>query len=449
MLIFLYSCSAQDQPNIIIINIDDMGWKDVGFMGSEFYETPNIDQLSHEGMKFINGYASAANCAPSRANLLSGRYPQSHGIYTVGSSERGKSKNRKLIPIENKTTIGGNFKLFPEVLKENGYVTCHAGKWHISDDPLKKGFDVNIGGSHAGHPASYYPPYKNVDIPEDGYLTDAIMHEAIDFVKNAQQPFLLYYAPYAVHTPIQQVDSLANHFQNKPAWKGQDNIAYATMIENVDRNIGDMIQTLKEKGVYKNTFIIFTSDNGGLWGITKQRPLRAGKGSYYEGGIKVPFYFVWDGKIKRNSTNKTLISNLDIYPTLMELVGAKKTQFPDLDGISILDLLLNNKQKKNRTLYWHFPIYLQKFKNDNENRDSLFRTRPGSVIRKGNWKLHYYYEDNDIELYNLQKDISEQKNLYLKNKKKAEELKEDLFKWLKKTKAPIPNQQNPDYQKEE
>ena len=202
----------EKKPNIILINIDDMGWRDVGFMGSKYYETPNIDKLAGKGMIFTNAYAAAANCAPSRACLMSGEWPQRHGIYTVGNSDRGKSKNRKLIPITNTVTLPANTLVFPELLHKAGYITCQAGKWHLSDSPLQFGFDQTIGGNHTGHPKSYYPPYKNVFFDEpikEEYLTNLIMDKTLDFIKSvSDQPFFLYYAPYAVHTPLQPIKNL-------------------------------------------------------------------------------------------------------------------------------------------------------------------------------------------------------------------------------------------------
>lgn len=189
-----FEAKYENKPNIIIINIDDMGWRDVGFMGSEYYETPNIDKLAGKGMIFTNAYAAAANCAPSRAGLMSGNWTTRHGIYTVGNSDRGKSKDRRLIPIPNTDTLASNIQIIPEILKGAGYITCHAGKWHVTDDPLNRGFDVNIGGSHAGNPGSYYPPYKNVPsliAPSPGYyLTNLVMDKTLDFVHSvSERPF--------------------------------------------------------------------------------------------------------------------------------------------------------------------------------------------------------------------------------------------------------------------
>ncbi len=448
-LIFLFitnSLNAQKNnvPNILLINIDDMGWKDVGFMGSEYYETPNIDKLAKQGMIFTNGYAAAANCSPSRASLMTGLWTTRHGIYTVGSSERGNVRDRKLIPIKNKRSLSNNFKIIPQVLKEYGYTTCHAGKWHLTNDPKKFGFDFNIGGSHSGFPKSYYPPYKNVDIEkgENDYLTDLITEKAIEFIQNSKQPFFLNFSPYAVHLPLNPIEELLEKYKNKEPYQGQRNPKYATMIENLDRNIGLLLKSLKDN----NTMIIFTSDNGGLQGITQQKPLRAGKGSYYEGGIREPYLFVWKDKIRENTKNNTPISNLDIFPTILHAANISY-RYP-LDGVDLSDLLFNKSSNLDRALFWHFPVYIQSknWKGVNfENRDSLFRTRPGSVVRKGDWKLHYYFEDKSVELFNLRTDISERKNLVDEFPEKANQLKSLLENWWKETKAPIPNKLNSDY----
>lgn len=438
----------QEKVNLIIINIDDMGWRDVGFMGSEYYETPNIDKLASEGMAFNNAYAGASNCAPSRACMMSGQWTPRHGIYTVGSSERGKKKDRKLIPVKNNEYISENNLLLPQVLQKAGYVTCHAGKWHLSDNPKTFGFQYNIGGSHAGNPGSYYPPYKNVPsikaISEDDYLTNQIMDNVLDFIDSVNNgPFFLYYAPYAVHSPLQPVKSLLSKYQNKKQWNGQDNVKYATMVENVDTQIGRLVKKLEEKGVLDNTFIVFTSDNGGVYNITKQWPLRAGKGSYYEGGIRVPTFFYWKDKIKGHSKSDIPISNLDFYPTLLDAANIDKPADKVLDGMSLLPFLTESKIPTDRALYWHFPIYLEG--GNEETQDPLFRTRPGSAIRYGDWKLIQYFENNEIELYNLKKDIKEKKNLSETNKDKKEELLEMLKLWRNKVHAPVPEKLNPDF----
>jgi len=446
------SCSTRDnkgKPNIILINVDDMGWRDVGFMGSEYYETPNIDALAANGMIFTNAYAGASNCAPSRACMMSGQWTPRHGIYTVESSERGQNKDRKLIPAPNNVTIPAENLLLPEVLKQNGYTTCHAGKWHLSDDPLSKGFDVNIGGSHAGNPGSYYPPYKSVPSlkapTEDYYLTTLIMDKTLDFLKLAgDKPFFLYYAPYAVHTPLNPVKSLLPKYENKAEWNGQHNTKYATMVENLDTQIGRLIEELKKSGKLENTFILFISDNGGVYTITKQWPLRAGKGSYYEGGIREPMFACWPGKIQRGAKSDVQVTNLDFYPTILEVAGIAKPEFKNLDGQSILPVLTKNETMEERPLFWHFPIYLEN--GNKETQDLLFRTRPGSAVRLGDWKLIQYFENNDIELYNLKDDLGEKNNLAASKPEKVQKMLDLLNEWREQTNAPVPDKLNPEYQ---
>ncbi|SFD27447.1 sulfatase [Algibacter pectinivorans] len=450
ILLICAACKTKQDatiPNIIIINVDDMGWKDVGFMGSEYYETPNIDYLSSLGMVFTNGYASASNCAPSRANLMTGQWAPRHGVYTVSPSTRGKSEDRKIIPIKNTHTLSPEHHILPEVLRENGYITCHAGKWHLSDNPLEYGFDVNIAGGHNGLPRSYYPPYKNVKIEKGNsqYLTDLVMENALKFVDTIKKPFYLNYSPYAVHVPIMAVDSIAPKYEKKSPWQGQGNPEYASMVDNLDRNIGLLINKLKEKNLLANTLIVFTSDNGGLYGITKQKPLRAGKGSYYEGGIREPFFFVLNGKIQARTKSDIPITNLDIFPTVLKYAGIDAS-YLQLDGNNLSPVLEEEIQVFERPLFWHFPIYLQAYNvNDNENRDPLFRTRPGSVIRKGDWKLHYYFEDQSVELFNLSEDIGERNNLAETNLEKVDELLTLLKTWWEDTNAPIPTIKNPEY----
>ncbi len=266
ILLFSLSCTTNKKvivrPDIILINIDDMGWKDVGFMGSEYYETPEIDRLASKGIIFSQAYASASNCAPSRASMMTGQWTPRHGIYTVNNSDRGKSENRKLIPVRNKTTLPDSFRTISETLQNAGYFTIHAGKWHLSEDPLTQGFNINIGGCEAGNPGSYYPPYKRVPIEspdKNKYLTDLIMDmviENIDSLKD-DNPLFLYYSPYAVHTPIHPVKTLLPKYRDKPEWNGQHSAGYATMVENLDSQIGRLIDALERTDRLNNCFIIF------------------------------------------------------------------------------------------------------------------------------------------------------------------------------------------------
>ena len=452
LLMLLSSCNKEslDKPNIILIVADDLGWSDLSYMGSKYYETPNIDKLSKSGMTFYNGYASSANCAPSRATMLSGKYHTEHGIYTVRNSDRGSRKTRKIIPIETKTTLDLDFFVIPEMLKEVGYTNGHFGKWHLGDvgfHPEQSGFDVNIGGNRHGGPGGYFAPYPNPELenePKGEYLTDRIGDEVVKFIdQNKENNFFAYVPFFSVHTPIQSKPDYQKKYSNKESNEYHNRPDYAGMIQSLDENIGKILDKIDTLNLSENTLIIFTSDNGGIRAISNQYPLRAGKGSYYEGGIKVPMIFSWKGKIEAETDSYERISNLDFYPTIKNLVGYKKSI--DLDGEDLTPIFKGEKLKK-RELYFHFPIYLEPYRVQlDSGTDPLFRTRPGTVIIKDNWKLHHYYEDNKFELYNLEKDISESKNLVEINKEKKTELLMDLNNWRKAKNAPIPSKLNPYY----
>tara|TARA_B100000767_G_C19772915_1_gene541035 strand:+ start:1651 stop:3126 length:1476 start_codon:yes stop_codon:yes gene_type:complete len=454
LLLFIFSCQNNivdnEKPNVVLIVADDLGWSDLSYMGSTYYETPNIDKLSKSGMTFYNGYASSANCAPSRASMLTGKYHPFHGIYTVKNSDRGNKKTRKIIPIKTKTKLELEYFILPEMLKSKGYSTGHFGKWHMGPKgyyPENMGFDINIGGNEHGGPGSYFSPYKYPNMsngPKDEYLTDRIGDEVVKFIeKNKENNFFAYVPFFSVHTPIQSKKSIQEKYSNKIGDKNHNRADYAGMIHSLDENIGKILDKIDQSGLSKNTLIIFTSDNGGIRAISNQYPLRAGKGSYYEGGIKVPMIFSWPEKIKAGSTSNERISNIDFYPTIKKIIGYNETI--DLDGENLTPIF-NSKALKKRELYFHFPIYLEPYNvHLDSGSDPLFRTRPGSVIIKDNWKLHHYYEDNNFELYNLENDISESKNLIDINKEKKAELLNNLDNWLKKNNAPIPNKLNPFY----
>ncbi|MCL6295297.1 sulfatase [Jejuia spongiicola] len=437
-----------ERPNIVLILVDDLGWSDTSFMGNPVYETPNLDKLSNESVVFSNAYAPAANCAPSRACIMSGKNTPFHGIYTVGSSERGKSKNRKLIPTKNTVTLSDSIVTIAEALKKHGYTSASIGKWHLGEDPKTQGFNINVAGSHAGHPKSYFSPYKNKNI-EDGtkgeYLTDRITNEAINFISaNKEKPFFLYLPYFTVHTPLQGKQHLIEKYKSKIKNDQRFNPMYGAMVESMDDNVGKLLNSLKTLKIEENTIVIFMSDNGGLASVSTQFPLRAGKGSYYEGGIRVPCIIKWPKKIEKTKKTNAVISGLDIFPTLMDIVNDKNDY--NLEGTSLLPLLTENKSVKERSLVWHFPIYLQGVNTKKDDaRDSLFRTRPGSVIRKGKWKLHEYFENGELELYDLDTDIGERINLIEDNQEKAQELLDELNTWREARQAPVPKELNPDY----
>lgn len=442
-----FSQNADKKPNIILIMADDLGWKDTGFMGSKFYETPNLDALARQGILFTNAYAAAANCAPSRACMMSGQNTPRHGIYTVGNSERGEKATRKLIPTVNREILPDSIFTLSEVLKNAGYYTGIIGKWHLGDDPRTQGFDFNIGGNMKGS-NNYFSPYHNSAI-QDGaegeYLTDRLTTEALAFLESkSSKPFFLYLPYYAVHTPLQAPVSLKEKYDGKPKTTEQTNAVYAAMIESLDNNIGRILHKLEELHISKNTLLIFTSDNGGIRSISRQDPLRAGKGSYYEGGIRVPLLIRWPNKIAANIKTDVPVTNMDFYPTILDILSIPR-KHTVLDGVTILPVLKGEKLPE-RPLYWHFPIYLDAYDpNTDDGRDPVFRTRPGTAIRMGNWKLHEYYEDGVKELYNLQNDVGERHNLALQNPDIVKKLHNQLVNWQKQLKAPIPVKLNPDF----
>jgi arylsulfatase A-like enzyme len=450
----LFNINAQNKaskPNIIYINVDDLGYKDVGFMGSTYFETPNINQLSKEGMIFTQGYAGAANCAPSRACLMSGQNTPRHGVYTVANSDRGNTRTRKLIPIKNTKHLSNEMVTMAEGFKMAGYTTGTFGKWHVTSDPLKDGFDVNIGGNHFGSPGGkgYTAPYNklpNLKIAPIGEnLTDRLTSEAMSFIEsNKEKPFFLYLPYYAVHTPLMGKPELVEKYKAKGGRNGQENPVFAAMVENVDTNIGKLLRLLEDLKLSDNTLVVFTSDNGGIRAISSQDPLRAGKGSYYEGGTRVPYILKWPNIIEANTTNKTPIVNMDFFPTFMSIIGVQLNN-KILDGQDILPLL-KGKNIEERPLYWHFPIYLQAYSVEKDDgKDPLFRTRPGSTIIYKNWKLHHYFEDDDLELYNLEYDLGERNNLATSHPKKKQELFKLLNDWRNDVDAKIPLELNPEY----
>ena len=430
-------------PNIVLINIDDLGWSDLSFQGSKYYETPNIDKLRVEGLFFSQCYAGAANSAPSRASLMTGLYAPRHGVYTVNPPDRGAASDRRLISAENRSTPSSEYILLSEVLQSRGYATCHVGKWHLGEDPTTQGMDVNIGGNKSGHPKSYFSPYKNPNLSDGDigeFLTDRLTAEAIEFVReqDAERPFFLYFAPYAVHTPLQPKPDIASKYQNKVGAEAHNDYKYAALVESTDYNVGRLLDVLDK---CENTIVILTSDNGGVYNLSKQWPLRAGKGSFYEGGIRVPLIVKWDGHTTANATNNSPVTQLDFYPTLLDIVGADSSSL-QLDGVNIRPLIEGEDMDlDDRAIFWHFPAYLEM--GNIETTDSQFRSRPLSVIRKGDWKLIKNYETEAIELYNLIDDISEQNNLVSKKQIIVGKLTRELDQWLADTNAPIIFKKNP------
>jgi arylsulfatase A-like enzyme len=452
MLVACHGLYAAARPNILFIFLDDYGWKDTSYMGSDFYETPHIDRLASEGMIFTDAYACAANCAPSRACLLSGQYTPRHQIYNVGTRPRGNKQFRKLEHIPGVDVLDPKITTWAEVAQESGYRTATIGKWHLSSDPLSYGFDVNVGGGKSGSPPrGYYSPHPNVPglegAPDDEYLTDRLTDEAIRFIdESGDQPWLLYLTHFAVHTPLNAKRELAPKYEAKAKGSLHSHVAMATMIQSVDDGVGKIRAQLSAKGVLDETIIIFYSDNGGYGPATDMDPLKGYKGTYYEGGIRVPFFVRWPGVVDAGGRSAEPVIGVDLLPTLCEMVGAAVPAGQIADGQSLLPLLNGSRVSlKPRGLFWHFPAYLQAYQVVDEQRDPLFRSRPCSVIREGQWKLHHYFEDNAFELYDLSTDIGEKYNLALVRPHVVETMSNKLDQWRDTTKAAMPTGLNPAY----
>ena len=443
--------AQNERPNIILINIDDLGWTDLSCNGSTYYETPNIDELKANGIWFQQAYAGAANSAPSRACMLTGMNTPRHGMFTVGTAARGNKANRKLIPIQNKTILDAGIQMLPQVLRDAGYQTAHIGKWHITTDPTQNGMDYNIAGCHAGNPGTYFAPYaKKIEHltqgPDGEYLTYRLGHEMEKYIRNVDKsrPFFLYYATYAIHEPLQPTKELLTKYKGKVGDEAHNNPKYGALVESMDQTIGQLMRTLNELHLEENTMIVFTGDNGGVWNTSKQWPLRAGKGCYYEGGIRIPFIIYQKGKYEKGHIDQVAVSQLDLFPTFLDAAHLP-TEGLLLDGKSLIPLMEGKtKELAERPLYWNFPGYLEG--GHAESHDPIFRSTPQAAIRKGDWKLLKFYECGEVELYNLKDDISERRELSTVFPEKAQELLADLEKWQKETNAPIATESNPFYQ---
>ncbi|WP_017446737.1 sulfatase [Gayadomonas joobiniege] len=449
-LMCITHAQANQKPNIVMLVVDDLGWRDLGYNQSNanIFETPNIDKLAQQSALFTQAYAGAANCAPSRAVLMSGQYGPRHGIYTVSPSDRGSKYARRIKATKNLNTLPDAVITLAETLKTADYTTGSFGKWHLGEDAKTQGFDVNVAGYQKGHPSSYFSPYNLkhlIDGPDGEYLTDRITSEAINWIKaQKEQPFFAYIPYYTVHTPLQAEPDMLAKYLNKKGIINKQQATYAAMVELMDKNVGRILTALKTLGLADNTLFIFTSDNGGIRSISAQDPLRAGKGSYYEGGIRVPLLMFWPGKIAPQQIDEPVI-NADFYPTLVSLTRAEKPS-QVLDGIDLMPRLLNQHPLPERALFWHFPIYLQAYNPAaDQGQDPMFRTRPGSAMRFGDWKLIHYFETNEYELYNLHTDLSEHVNLATILPDKLAHMKNMLRQWQIQVGAPIPSDKNPDF----
>lgn len=476
----LQAQQQRQQPNILVILADDLGWADLGVYGSTFYETPVLDSLAGKGLRFTQGYATCPVCSPSRASLMTGKYPVNTGVtdWIRGRQENGKARPyEKLIAHPTAYQLALEETTIAEYAKSNGYTTFFAGKWHLGEEeqywPDHQGFQYNLGGWSKGSPngkindstGGFFTPYANPklkDGPRGEYLTDRLTNECLDFIdQHKGSPFFMMYSLYAVHNPMQAPAALVKKYEAKKQqlgipvnsrfardepwmkyekdWKRrlvQDNPVYAAMMENMDSNIGRILAKLKAAGIADNTVILFTSDNGGLstaeGSPTVNGPLRGGKGWLYEGGIRVPYILYWKGHLKAGTVSDIPITTADIYPTLARIMQSSFSPEKTIDGVDIFKLLAQPAASRNRTLYWFYPHY--------SNQGG----KPGAAIRQGRYKLIYHYEDQQLELFDLQHDISEKNNLVTSHPTLARQLQQQLFQWLRNTAAVAP-ERNPGY----
>lgn len=443
---------------------DDLGWADVGYNENTYFETPNLDRLAAEGMILDRFYASSASCAPSRASMLTGMYVPRHQVYIPqGYSMFGRGNEDNYLRMRWKVPTPGmdsSFFNFPvsvnhvepeveslaELLKKAGYVSSRIGKWHIGDD--NQGFDENSANGQPGF-------ITNLDGDEQRFYADTMVaHKmtdaAIDFIhRHKTQPFFLYLSHWEVHTPMAARTERIEYFERKAADLGlsEYNAVYAAEVEALDQSLGRIMHTLTSLGLKENTLLIYTSDNGGLMGQTDNAPLREGKGTFYEGGIRVPFVARWPDVISPGVASRESTIGIDFMPTFADITGLPVPSKQAVDGLSLLPLFQNSASELKRHVYFHFPLYLGGNQYNKVlpvyNSDvKLWRAVPSTVIMDGPWKLIYYYEYDNYELFNLDEDLSETHNLAGTMPDKEAELIKSLHQWVKETNAPVPNVPN-------
>jgi arylsulfatase A-like enzyme len=419
-------------PNIVLILADDLGWVDPACYGHDFHETPHLDKLAAEGMRFTDAYTASCVCSPTRSSIMTGKYPARNDL-TIWLGGRGGAAAVDHMALEEVTLA--------EALKKQGYATCHVGKWHLGGPPYypqHQGFDVNIAGTSAGSPAGgYFLPNKMVleDMKPGTYLTDRLTDECLALIEaNRRRPFFIYMAYHTVHTPIQGRRDLIEHYQKKLKPGQEYSPTYAAMVHCLDENVGRILGKLDELGLAENTLVVFFSDNGGFShsggrknNVTTNKPLRRGKGYCYEGGHRVPLIARLPGTVPKGTVCRTPVISTDFYPTILDLVGAEPKPGQHADGLSIFPLLRDPGAALGRTtLYWHYP------------HNSPQGGTPSGAIRQGDLKLIEFFNDGRIELYNLADDLGEQQDLSEKMPEKTRELHDELRAWRKSVDAKMP-----------
>jgi len=435
------AAATPNRPNVVLILADDFGWTDLACYGSKLYETPNVDRLAREGVKFTQAYSACTVCSPSRAALLTGKYP---GRLHVTDWIPGlPPENPKLLVPDWTKYLPLQEISLARAFKSANYATASIGKWHLGGEeyyPDKHGFDLNLAGTEAAATKSYFAPYKIATLPEgpDGeYLTDRLGNEAVKYLEqHKDKPFFLYLPHFAVHLPVQgKQDKVKKYRAMLRPDILQTNAGYAAMVESLDDAVGQIRRKLDELKLSDNTIVVFASDNGGRVPTTSNLPLRVGKGSCYEGGTRVPLIIFWPKVTKPNTVCETPVIGMDLYPTLLEIAGEKKAARNAVDGVSLAPLLRENGKLKRDELFWHYPHY---------QHYQLGGTTPYGAIRKGDFKLIEFFDDMRVELYNLKEDIGEQHNLAAEMPGKVDQLRKRLHEWRKEVGAQMPTR-NPNY----
>jgi arylsulfatase A-like enzyme len=449
---------AETKPNIIFIMADDLGWQDVGYMGAEFFETPNIDRLADQGMRFTAAYSGGPNCAPTRACIMSGTYTPRHHIYTPGSRSKGDRRYmRLLVPVVGRTdkalqkkaqsqfastnSLAPETVCIAEILGAVGYQTARLGKWHLGPDT--QGFHLSSANGLGGSDGSFY---GDVDVAEQ--LTD----RALSFMEeNRDGPFFLYLTHWDVHVPHRARKEITERYREKleriPNRQRRNfNPVYAAMIEAVDRSVGRVVAKVDQLQLARNTLVVFTSDNGGLPNVSQLDPLRGQKGSLFEAGVRVPTCMRWTGTIQPGTVCDTPMTSVDFLPTFTQLSGGRLPTDQAVDGVDLTPLL-HGEPIAERSIFWHYPLYLQGKGLTIDvpgGKTYSWRGFPSTSLRRGDWKLIEFHEDNSVALFNLKTDPAEQTNLAIKFPEQTQTLRTELDAWQAETKAPIPTLANPE-----
>ena len=382
--------AAAKPPNIVLINADDLGWKDTGYAGSDFYETPHLDALAVSSMNFTQAYAGASLCTPSRACLMSGQTTPRHGNYAVKSTANGPESLMRLVPVPNADELAGEKVTLAEALKTVGYATGCFGKWHIGQGkktgPMAQGFDVN---------SNTFGTDKSNGIKGDPKDVTDTTRNACEFITaQKKKPFFAYIAYHAIHSPHQSTQAAEDHFKAKAGGKQHRSATYAACITALDDGVGTVMKHLADLGLEQNTLVIFTSDNGAT-SESPQTPLRSGKAGYYEGGLHIPLLVRWPGNVAAGSKSDVPVTQIDLYPTFLEISGATAPKNQPLDGTSLLPWLQGRTDFPARSLHWHYPGYWDGA--CPEDRDKIFRAKPVSVVRQGDWKLMLFHEEWQLD----------------------------------------------------